>query len=163
MDEALVLADRFVARGTLVRLRGRGGRLLREDRARARGTDTTTPLAVVLDRRSASAAELLAAALQDHGRARIVGERSFGKGTVQEIYGLPDGSALSVTVARYTSPKDRVVDGVGVAPDVWVEPGADPLAAALDQIAASGGAASKAAGGRRPANETAPRRTHGAP
>ncbi len=126
--EALVLADAFVDAGVLVRLRGRGGRILREEPAHAGDTDTKTPLFVLVDRRSASAAELLAAALQDHKRAVVIGERTFGKGTVQEVIGLPDGSALAMTVARYTSPADRVIDGVGVAPDVWTRPGEDPWA-----------------------------------
>jgi len=120
VDEALVIADLFVDDGVLTRTRGRGGKLLREERAHKAGTDTTTPLVVLQDRRSASASELLAVALQEHGRAKIVGERSYGKGTVQEVLGLPDGSVAAFTVARYYSPKDNLVDGVGVAPDVHV-------------------------------------------
>lgn len=123
VDEALVVADLFVDRGLLTRTRGRGGRILREERAHAAGTDTTTPVVVLQDRHSASASELLAAALQDHGRARIVGERSYGKGTVQEVTGLQDGSVLTLTVARYFSPLDRVIHGQGVQPDVHVPPG----------------------------------------
>jgi carboxyl-terminal processing protease len=96
VDEALVVADLFVADGILTRTRGRGGRILREEHA----------------------AELLTAALRDNGRARSVGERSYGKGTVQEIMGMPDGSVLKLTIARYFSPKDAAIDGVGVAPDV---------------------------------------------
>lgn len=118
VDEALVVADLFVAEGILTRTRGRGGRILREELAHAAGTDSTTPLVVLQDRHSASAAELLIAALRDNGRAKSLGERSYGKGTVQEIMGLPDGSVLKLTIARYFSPKDAVIDGVGVAPDV---------------------------------------------
>jgi len=118
VDEALVVADAFVADGILTRTRGRGGRILREERAHEAGTDATTPLVVLQDRHSASAAELLTAALRDNGRARSLGERSYGKGTVQEITGMPDGSVLKLTIARYFSPKDAVIDGVGVAPDV---------------------------------------------
>ncbi len=135
VDEALVVADLFVARGILTRTRGRGGTILREEKAHARGTDEKTPLVVVQDRRSASAAELLAAALADHGRATIVGEQSYGKGTVQERRGLEDGSLLSFTIARYYSPDDRMIDGVGVTPDVaaTMAPGDDAgaLSAAL--------------------------------
>jgi carboxyl-terminal processing protease len=120
VDEALVVADLFVADGVLTRTRGRGGKLLREELAHKAGTDTTTPLVVLQDRRSASASELLAVALQEHGRAKIVGERSYGKGTVQEVLGLADGSVAAFTVARYYSPKDNLVDGVGVGPDVHV-------------------------------------------
>jgi carboxyl-terminal processing protease len=116
--EAVIVADLFIAEGVLVRTRGRGGVIMREEFATAAGTDRTTPLMVLQDRRSASAAELLAVALQDHGRAKVVGEPSFGKGTVQEVIGIPDGSLLTLTVARYYSPKDRKIDGKGVEPDV---------------------------------------------
>jgi carboxyl-terminal processing protease len=108
----------FVAHGILTRTRGRGGRILREELAHDAGTDADTPLVVVQDRHTASAAELLTAALRDNGRAKSVGERSYGKGTVQEVLGMPDGSVLKLTIARYFSPKDTAIDGVGVAPDV---------------------------------------------
>lgn len=120
VDEALVIADRFIAKGVLTRTRGRGGRILREEMAHAGNTDATTPLVVLQDRHSASASELLAVALQDHHRALVVGERSYGKGTVQEVLGLPDGSAATFTIARYYSPGDRPIDGEGVVPDVPV-------------------------------------------
>jgi len=118
VDEAVVVADLFIDQGVLTRTRGRGGVILREERATAAGTDTRTPVVILQDRRSASAAELLAVALQDHGRATIIGERSFGKGTVQDLIGIPDGSLLTLTVARYFSPNDRSIDGRGVEPDV---------------------------------------------
>jgi carboxyl-terminal processing protease len=117
VNEALVVADVFVDAGILMRTRGRGGRVLREERAHAAGTDTATPLVVLQDRHSASASELLSAALQENGRARVVGERSYGKGTVQDVIGMEDGSVLTLTIARYFSPKDHVIDGVGVSPD----------------------------------------------
>ncbi len=142
VSEAVMIADMFLSEGVVVRTRGRGGQILREERARPAGSDTTLPLVVLQDRRSASASELLAIALQDHGRARIVGERSFGKGTVQEIIGLGDGSQLTLTIARYFSPKDHLIDGHGVTPDVPVvldplgSPGEDQgLAAALAALA----------------------------
>jgi carboxyl-terminal processing protease len=102
----------------LTRTRGRGGRILREERAHAAGTDAKTPLVVLQDRHTASAAELLSVALQETGRAQVVGERSYGKGTVQEVMGLEDGSVLTLTIARYFSPKDRAIEKVGVEPDV---------------------------------------------
>lgn len=118
VDEALVVADLFVSEGILTRTRGRGGKILREEHAHDADTDADTPLVVLQDRHTASAAELLTAALRDNGRAKSVGERSYGKGTVQEIMGMPDGSVLKLTIARYFSPKDAAIDGVGVAPDV---------------------------------------------
>jgi len=126
--EAVGVADLFMAAGPIARTRGRGGRILREEVAHPLGSDTKTPLVVLQDRHSASAAELLAAALQDAGRARIVGERSFGKGTVQQLIGLSDGSVLALTVARYFSPRDRAIDGTGVTPDVELVLGSDDAA-----------------------------------
>ncbi len=120
VNEALVIADHFVDSGVLTRTRGRGGRILREESAHAAHTDTATRLVVLQDRHSASASELLAVALQDHQRALVVGERSYGKGTVQEVMGLADGSVATFTIARYYSPNDRLIDGEGVAPDVQV-------------------------------------------
>lgn len=120
VDEALVVADLFIADGVLTRTRGRAGKVLREERAHVAGTDTSTPLVLLQDRNSGSAAELLAAALQDHRRARIIGEQSYGKGTVQDVVGLADGSVLTLTIARYFSPNDRSIDGVGVQPDIGV-------------------------------------------
>jgi carboxyl-terminal processing protease len=118
VQEAVLVADLFVAEGVLTRTRGRGGVILREELATEAGTDVETPLVVLQDSRSASAAELLAVALQDNGRAKVIGERSFGKGTVQELIGIPDGSLLTLTVARYFSPDDRLIDGRGVEPDL---------------------------------------------
>jgi carboxyl-terminal processing protease len=118
VSEAVLVADLFISEGVLTRTRGRGGVILREELASAAGTEASLPLVVLQDGRSASAAELLAVALQDHHRATVVGERSFGKGTVQELITIPDGSILTLTVARYFSPRDRLIDGHGVEPDV---------------------------------------------
>lgn len=137
VDEALVVADLFVDAGILTRTRGRGGRILREEKAHAAGTDTRTPVVVLQDRHTASAAELLAAALKGNGRARIVGERSYGKGTVQEVLGMPDGGVLTFTIARYYSPQDAVIDGVGIEPDVRVGLAGKSERAAIDAAIAT--------------------------
>ena len=126
VPEAVMIADMFVAEGVLVRTRGRGGQILREERAHPDGSDSNIPLVVLQDHGSASASELLAVALQDHGRARVVGERSYGKGTVQDVIGMHDGSQLTLTIARYFSPKDRLIDGNGVEPDILVPAGISP-------------------------------------
>ena len=133
VDEAVLVADLFGEGGVLTRTRGRGGVILREELATAAGSDVETPLVVLQDDRSASAAELLAVALRDNHRARVVGERSFGKGTVQEVIGIADGSLLSLTVARYFSPDDRGIDGHGVEPDVAVSD-RDPVEAAQREL-----------------------------
>ena len=98
-------------------------------------------LAVLVDGDTASAAEIVAGAVQDDGVGSIVGVKTFGKGLVQSIFPLPDGSAIKLTTARYTTPKGRDIDRVGIVPDIVVvePPGAirgDPatdsqLAAAL--------------------------------
>lgn len=77
-------------------------------------------LAVLVDAYSASAAEILAGALQDHGVAVLVGDQTFGKGTVQGVIPLNSGGALKITQARYHTPKDRIIDGQGLTPDVQV-------------------------------------------
>lgn len=76
------------------------------------------PLVVLIDRDTASAAEILAGALQDRNRAVVIGERSQGKGTVQEFITLNDGSKLELTVAKYLTPSGKVIDGVGIEPDL---------------------------------------------
>jgi carboxyl-terminal processing protease len=100
-------------------------------RLNAEGTgDTSTPLVVLVDGSTASAAEVVAGALQDRDRAVIVGARTFGKGSVQEPRILADGSSLALTVARYSLPSGRSVEGVGVEPDIVVSSavvsGSDP-------------------------------------
>ena len=84
--------------------------------------DLTTPLVVLVDGGTASAAEVVAGALQDRGRAVLVGARTFGKGSVQEPHALSDGSALALTVATYQLPSGRSVEGVGLEPDIEVQP-----------------------------------------
>ena len=84
--------------------------------------DVTTPLVVLVDGGTASAAEVVAGALQDRGRAVLVGARTFGKGSVQEPHPLSDGSALALTVATYQLPGGRSVEGVGLEPDIEVAP-----------------------------------------
>ncbi len=86
-----------------------------------RPMDTTTPLAVVINQGSASAAEIFAGALQDHKRAVIVGKQSFGKGTVQEIFELPGGASLRVTIAKWLTPNGKDLGQHGVTPDIEVE------------------------------------------
>ena len=127
LDEAVETASVFLDGGPVVTYTRRDGPTQQLD---AVGTgDTLTPLVVLVDGGTASAAEVVAGALQDRGRAVVVGSRTFGKGSVQEPRKLSDGSALELTVARYTTPAGRSLEGVGLEPDIAVAPGSDPAVA----------------------------------
>lgn len=82
---------------------------------------TDKPLVILVDQGSASASEILAGALQDNNRAIIVGAQTFGKGLVQSVHPLSDGSGLAVTVARYHTPNGRDIHKTGIVPDIKVE------------------------------------------
>ena len=107
LDEAVRMSDEFLEGGVIVSTRGRAGRLLSEASAHRAGTRPNWPMVVLVDNYTASAAEIVAGALRDHGRAIVVGSRTWGKGSVQNIIELPDGSALKLTVARYYTPSGR--------------------------------------------------------
>lgn len=127
LSEAVETASAFLRGGSVVTYTRRGEQ---PQRLSAAGSgDTTTPLVVLIDGGTASAAEIVAGALHDRDRAVLVGARSFGKGSVQEPRALPDGSSLALTVARYALPSGRSVEGVGIEPDIDVRPSAvvDPL------------------------------------
>jgi carboxyl-terminal processing protease len=131
LDEAVETASAFLDGGPVVSYEQRNSspRVLR---ALGRG-DTGLPLVVLVDGGTASAAEIVAAALQDRGRAVLIGSRTFGKGSVQAPSRLSDGSALELTVGHYLTPSGRSLDGIGVEPDVEVPPNA--ASAALEQRA----------------------------
>ncbi len=130
LHEAINLSNLFVSHGTLLTTRGRGDKTLETYAASRRGTIDEVPVVVLIDGASASAAEIVAGALQDHGRALIVGLRSFGKGSVQSLIDLGGGYGLKLTVARYFTPRGRSIQAEGVMPDVVVEsrlpPNPDP-------------------------------------
>jgi len=90
-------------------------------RAKNGGLATNIPLVVLVDKGSASASEIVAAALQDHQRATLIGTKTFGKGSVQHVYTLSDQSQLNVTIARFFSPNGHQIDLVGVTPNIEVE------------------------------------------
>ncbi len=139
-DEAVAMCDLFLEEGPIVQAVGRGGRVLERNEARPRGTEPRYPIAILIDRGSASASEIVAGALADRGRARLFGQRSYGKGSVQSILDLSDGSGFKVTVARYVTPSGRTIDGHGIEPDVTIDEvvkdDTDPtLEAAVDWLA----------------------------
>jgi carboxyl-terminal processing protease len=124
LDEAVAVASVFLDGGPVVSYQRRGK--LAQTLDAFEGGDVSTPLVVLVNPSTASAAEVVAAALQERNRAVVVGTRTYGKGSVQEPSTLSDGSALELTVGRYLTPAGRSLDGVGVEPDVMVPPGEAP-------------------------------------
>jgi len=120
VDQAVRVADRFLREGVIVTTEGRGKRSVEVERARGEETEPPYPLIVLVNRGSASASEIVAGALQDQGRAVIMGTQTFGKGSVQSVVDLEDGSGLKLTVARYYTPKHRSIQELGITPDVVV-------------------------------------------
>lgn len=154
LQQAVEIADLFLAEGVIVSTEGRGKRHVEVERAHVNGTEPGYPMVVLVNRGTASASEIVAGALQDHGRAAIMGTQSFGKGSVQEMIEYPDGSGLKLTVARYFTPKHRSIEELGITPDIVVT---DLLPAApegtdgrdLERRLPGGDAAPAAAAGER--------------
>jgi carboxyl-terminal processing protease len=122
LDQAVKVSDRFIESGLIVSMEGR-----REDQkmkfyAHPQGTITRYPLVVLVNGGSASGSEIVAGAIQDHGRGILVGTQTFGKGSVQTIFPMKDGSGLRLTTARYFTPNGRSIQAKGILPDVIVKP-----------------------------------------
>ncbi|MGB4366508.1 MAG: S41 family peptidase [Acetomicrobium sp.] len=120
LDASVAVADYFLDGGEIVSIRGRVDKANEIFTAKP-GTAFDGPMAVLINEGSASASEIVAGALKDRERAVLVGEKSFGKGSVQTLFRLPDGSGLFVTIAKYYTPSGVMIDGVGVEPDIVVE------------------------------------------
>ena len=122
LEAAIDIANLFISSGTIVTTAGRN----RNDRdvtnADAQGTEPAYPIAILIDGYTASAAEILSGALRNHGRALLIGEPTFGKGSVQNIISLPDDGALRLTIQQYLLPGDISIQATGVAPDISFVP-----------------------------------------
>lgn len=121
LDQAIKISDLFLSEGTIVSTIGRNANEKEVVYAKKDGTLPSFPIIVLINEYSASASEILAGALQDNARAAIMGQRSFGKGSVQSVVKLGDGSGLKLTVARYYTPKGVSIQAEGINPDIIVE------------------------------------------
>jgi carboxyl-terminal processing protease len=122
LEQAVRVADTFLPSGTIVTTSSNDPAQRDEKFARQEGTEPNYPMLVLVNGGSASASEIVAGALKNHDRAVIVGQRTFGKGSVQVLYDYEDGSALKLTIAQYLTPGDVSIQGVGITPDIGIDP-----------------------------------------
>ncbi|MFO0681135.1 MAG: MXAN_5808 family serine peptidase [Sandaracinus sp.] len=122
LDQAVRVADAFLDSGVIVTTESTDPEQRDERSARREGTEPDYPMIVLVNGGSASASEIVAGALKNHDRALIVGQRTFGKGSVQVLYDYDDGSALKLTIAQYLTPGEISIQGVGITPDVEIDP-----------------------------------------
>jgi len=123
LDQAIKVSDKFLDNGIIVVTTGPGKRRREVEVAKESEDDLLTcPIIILIDSNSASGAEIVAAALKENNRAVLVGDRTFGKGTVQQLIDMADGSALKLTVAKYLTPLYRDIQTIGVSPDISLVP-----------------------------------------
>jgi carboxyl-terminal processing protease len=122
LDQAVKVADSFLDKGEIVSTRGRDGTVLHRYKARPGDILARIPIIVLINAGSASAAEIVAGALQDNHRAYIMGQPSFGKGSVQKIIPLSNSGAIQLTIHRYFTPHGHEIQGYGITPNIIVPP-----------------------------------------
>ena len=132
LSESIDVASVFLDQGDIVSVRQRDETERVLEVNQQMNSDTEIPLIVLINRGSASGSEIVAGAFQDYERAVIMGTTSFGKGVVQSVIPLQDGSAVSLTTARYYTPKDNYIHELGIEPDIKVEFDADAAAEEID-------------------------------
>ena len=122
LDQSIKISDLFLEDGTVVSTVGQGNKMREKKLAVRAGTEPTYPIIVLIDPGSASASEIVSGAIQNNNRGVVLGDTSFGKGSVQVIYEFPDSSALKLTVAQYLTPGDISIQGKGIIPDLRAVP-----------------------------------------
>ncbi|WP_418446645.1 S41 family peptidase, partial [Cloacibacillus evryensis] len=120
LDVCVDVTSQFIPKGVVVGMKGRFDKA-NDILSAKEGRANNLPLVVIVNEGSASAAEIFAGAVKDHKRGTIVGMKTFGKGSVQTLFNLPDGSGIYVTIARYHTPSGFVLDHKGLQPDIKVE------------------------------------------
>ena len=119
LDEAVAVSSAFLKDGIVVSTEGRDPKTKEIRYVANEGyKDTTTPMAVLINGSTASASEIVSGALQDYGRAVIMGNRSFGKGSVQTVMKIDEENGLKLTIAQYMTPKNRKIQAIGIKPDI---------------------------------------------
>ncbi|MFH1261938.1 MAG: MXAN_5808 family serine peptidase [Pseudomonadota bacterium] len=124
LDQAIAVTDKFLKNGVIVTTVDMATKLRKQEIASGHGTETKVPMVVLVNGSSASASEIVAGALQRQNRALVIGEKTFGKGTVQSIFDLPEKSALKLTVAKYLTPGDISIQSIGIDPEIRTLPAA---------------------------------------
>jgi len=120
LDSAIEVASKFIKEGPVVHIKDRDGV---STSIESRGNKYPEwPLFVLVNEGSASASEIVAGAIQDTGRGKLMGEKTFGKGVVQQVFNLSDGSGVAITTSEYFTPSERSINHIGIEPDILVEP-----------------------------------------
>ena len=123
LDSAIEVSSKFIKEGPIVHINDREGKMMT---IKSRGNNYPDwPLFVLINEGSASASEIVAGAVQDSGRGKLLGKKTFGKGVVQQVFDLVDNSGIAITTSEYYTPSERSIHNIGIEPDILIEIGED--------------------------------------